>query len=124
MFRDLVDREPSNPSYVGTLLESLLSTRRYAEVVSAAEAFERRAPPDSYVAEMSAWAREAAGRDPEVLRRFLDTWLDRLDPDYALLIEQWYLRDSRRTKDLSSLLVAARGKYINQASGPSPLAAC
>ena len=116
VFRDLVDREPSNPSYVGTLLESLLSTRRYAEVVSAAEAFERRAPPDSYVAEMSAWAREAAGRDPEVLRRFLDTWGDRLDPDYALLIEQWYLRDSRRTKDLSSLLVAARGKYINQAS--------
>jgi TolB-like protein len=116
VFRGLVDGEPTNPSYVGTLLESLSLTSRYAEVVSAAEAFERRAPPDSYIAEQSAWAREAAGRDPEVLRRFLDTWGDRLDPDYALMIEQWYLRDSGRTKDLASLLVAARGKYINQGS--------
>jgi len=116
VFRGLVDREPTNPSYVGTLVESLLMARRYAEVVSAAEAFERRAPPDSYVAEMSAWARETMERDPEVLRRFLDTWGDRLDPDYALIIEQWYLRDSGRTEDVSSLLVAARGKYISQGS--------
>jgi tetratricopeptide (TPR) repeat protein len=116
VFRELVEREPSNPTYVGTLVESLYSTHRYAEAVSAAEAFERRAPPDSYVAELSAWVRAAMARDPEVLRRFLDTWGDRLDPDYALIIEQWYLRDSGRTKDLSSLLVAARGKYINQSS--------
>jgi tetratricopeptide (TPR) repeat protein len=116
VFRELVEREPSNPTYVGTLVESLYSTHRYAEAVSAAEAFERRAPPDSYVAELSAWVRAAMARDPEVLRRFLDTWGDRLDPGYALIIEQWYLRDSGRTKDLSSLLVAARGKYINQSS--------
>ncbi len=116
VFRELVEREPSNPTYVGTLVEALYSTHRYAEAVSAAEAFERRAPPDSYVAEWSAWARAAMERDPEVLRRFLDTWGDRLDPDYALIMEQWYLRDSGRTKDLSSLLVAARGKYINQGS--------
>ena len=116
VFRELVEREPSNPTYVGTLVEALYSTHRYAEAVSAAEAFERRAPPDSYVAELSAWARAAMERDPEVLRRFLDTWGDRLDPDYALIIEQWYLRDSGRTKDLSSLLVGARGKYINQSS--------
>ena len=47
VFRELVDREPSNPSYVGTLVESLHAMRRYAEVISAVEAFERRAPPDS-----------------------------------------------------------------------------
>ena len=105
-------REPSNPNYVGTLVESLYSMRRYAEVISTVEAFERRAPPDSYVAEMGAWAREAMGRDPEALRRFLDTWRDRLDPDYSLIIELDYLRDSGRTEDLSSKLVAARGKDI------------
>jgi TolB-like protein len=116
-FRQLADREPSHPTYAGNLLESLLTMRRYAEVVSAAEAFERQAAPDSYVAEQSAWSREAMERDPEVLRRFLDTWGDRLDPDYSLVIEQWYLRDSGRTEDLSSLLVTARGKYnINQGS--------
>ena len=112
VFQELVDREPSNPSYVGTLVELLHSMRRYAEVISTVEAFERRAPPDSYVAEVGAWAREAMGRDPEALRRFLDTWRDRLDPDYSLIIELNYLRDSGRTEDLSSKLVAARGKYI------------
>jgi len=110
--QELVDREPSNPSYVGTLLESLLSTRRYAEVVRAAEAFERRAPPDSYVAELSAGSREAVGRDPEELRRVLDTWRDRLDPNYSLIVEQTYLRDSGRTEDLASLLITAKGEYI------------
>ena len=119
MFRELVDREPSNPSYVGTLVELLHSMRRYAEVISAVEAFERRAPPDSYVAEVGAWAREAMGRDPEALRRFLDTWRDRLDPDYSLIIELNYLRDSGRTEDLSSMLVAARGKYITNPSRTS-----
>ena len=117
VFQELVDREPSNPNYVYTLVESLHAMRRYAEVISTVEAFERRAPPDSYVAEVGAWAREAMGRDPEALRRFLDTWRDRLDPDYSLIIELYYLRDSGRTEDLSSKLVAARGKYI--ITGPS-----
>ena len=112
VFQELVDREPSNPSYVYTLVESLHAMRRYAEVISTVEAFERRAPPDSNVAEMGAWAREAMGRDPEALSRFLDTWRDRLDPDYSVIIELYYLRDSGRTEDLSSKLVAARGKYI------------
>ena len=119
MFRELVDREPSNPSYVGTLVELLHSMRRYAEVISTVEAFERRAPPDSYVAEVGAWAREAMGHDPEALRRFLDTWRDRLDPDYSLIIELNYLRDSGRTQDLSSKLVAARGEHITHPSRTS-----
>jgi TolB-like protein len=119
VFQELVDREPSNPSYVGTLVELLHSMRRYAEVISAVEAFERRAPPDSYVAEVGAWAREAMGRDPEALRRYLDTWRDRLDPDYSSIIELNYLRDSGRTEDLSSMLVAARGKYITHPSRTS-----
>ena len=114
VFRGLVDREPSNPNYVGTLVESLYLMRRYAEVISAVEVFERRAPPDSYVAEMGAWSREATGRDPEELRRFLDTWRDRLDPDYSLIIEQTYLRDSGRTEELSSLLIGAKGEDIAQ----------
>jgi tetratricopeptide (TPR) repeat protein len=102
-FRQLAEREPSHPTYAGHLAESLMAMRRYADVVRLAEAFERQAPANSYIAEQSAWARAAAERDPEVLRRFLDTWGDRLDADYSLIIEQWYLRDSGRTKDLSPL---------------------
>jgi tetratricopeptide (TPR) repeat protein len=121
VFRELVDREPSNTDFVGTLLEALLATRRYAEVVRVAEAFERREPPDRYVAEQSAWAREAAGRDPEVIRRFLDTWGDRIDPNYSLIVEQAYLRDSGRAEDLASLLIAAKGDHISYARSAGSL---
>ena len=116
VFQELVDREPSNPNYVYTLVESLHAMRRYAEVISTVEAFERRAPPDGFVAEVGAWAREAMGRDPEELRRFLDTWRDRLDPNYSLIVEQWHLRDSGRTEDLASLLIAAKMEDITNHS--------
>ena len=52
---------------------------------------------------------------PEALRRYLDTWRDRLDPDYSWIVEQDYLRDSGQTEGLASQLVAARGKFITDA---------
>ena len=85
-FRALVDREPSNPNYVVSLLELLESTRRYAEVQSMIHTFERRAPPDYVVAFHRAFVGEATARDPEVLRRYLDTWRDRLDPRHLLVL--------------------------------------
>ena len=117
VFRELVEREPSNPTYVGTLVEALYSTHRYAEAVSAAEAFERRAHLPTAMLQSGVPGRaQRWSVIPRCFVVFLDTWGDRLDPDYALIMEQWYLRIAGRTKDLSSLLVAARGKYINQGS--------
>jgi hypothetical protein len=62
-------------------------------------------------------AREAMTRDPEVLRHYLDTWRDRLDPDISWSLEQAYLRHSGRTDELASHLVAARGEFNNGGSG-------
>ena len=116
-FRALVDREPSNPNYVVSLLELLEWTRRYAEVQSMIHTFERRAPPDYVVAFHRAFVGEATARDPEVLRRYLDTWRDRLDPDTSWFLEQAYLRHSGRTEELASHLVAAREDFNTGNSG-------
>ena len=116
-FRALVDREPSNPNFVVSLLELLESTSRYAEVQSVVHTFERRAPPDYVVALHGALAREAMARDPEVLRHYLDTWRDRLDPDTSWFLEQAYLRHSGRTEELASHLVAAREDFNTGNSG-------
>ena len=111
-FRALVSREPSNATYVVSLAESLHITRQDAAVLDAVEAFERRTAPDGFVAAMGAYAIEAIRRDPNALRRYLDTWQDRLDPSQSWTIEQDYLRDAGQTEQLASHLVAAKTEFL------------
>jgi hypothetical protein len=113
VFRQLVDREPSNSLYVIHLVESLRTTRRFPEVLDAVHASERDGSPDSYIAWIAANAEEAIGRDPEALRRYLDGWSDRLDPGVSWTIEQIYLTDSGQTKKLASHLVSTRDDQFN-----------
>ena len=108
VFRELVNREGANPAYVETLGESLLNTRQYREVVSTVHAFERRAAPDFQVAALGALASEAIEHDPELIRHFIDTWRDRLDPGVLWSFEQGYLRDAGRTEELASHLIATK----------------
>jgi tetratricopeptide (TPR) repeat protein len=111
-FRALVSREPSNVTYVISLAESLHLTRQDAAVHDAVEAFERRTAPDAFVAQLGAYAMEAIRRDPNALRRYLDTWQDRLDPSQFWTFEQDYLRDAGKTEQLASHLIAAKTEFL------------
>ena len=108
VFRELVNREGANPNYVVTLGESLLNTRQYREVVSTVHAFARRAAPDNEVAALGALASEAIERDPELIRLYVDTWRDRLDPGLSWGYEESYLRDAGRTEAVASHLIATK----------------
>ena len=111
-FRALVSREPSNVTYVISLAESLHLTRQDAAVHDAVEAFERRTAPDAFVAQLGAYAMEAIRRDPNTLRRYLDTWQDRLDPSQFWTFEQDYLRDAGKAEQLASHLIAAKTEFL------------
>jgi hypothetical protein len=111
VFQELVDREPSNPSYVYTLVESLHSMRRYAEVISAVEAFERRAPAGQLCRGVGAGARGDGARSGGA-SSFLDTWRDRLDPqttcNHRAVLPARFWTDRGPVLDAGS----QRGKYI------------
>ena len=68
--------------------------RQYGQVLSAIKEYERHGASDSFVASFGAYANEAIGRDPDAQRRYLDTWRDRVDPSYAWIVEQDYLRNA------------------------------
>ena len=112
VFRSLVDREPANANYVGGLAESLVFMRQYGQVLSAIKNYERHGASDSFVASFGANANEAIARDPDAQRRYLDTWRDRVDPSFAWIVEQDYLRNAGHADALASHLVAARADFI------------
>ena len=115
-FRALVSREPSNSTHVGNLAESLNFVRQHAAALDAVEAFERHTTPDGFVAAMAAYAIEAIRRDPNALRRYLDTWQDRLDPSQSWTMEQDYLRDAGEAEQVASHLVAAKTEFLVDSS--------
>jgi TolB-like protein len=112
VFRSLVDREPTNATYVGGLAETLVFIRQYPQVFTALEEFERRGASDSFVASFEAYAKEAIAQDPDAQRRYLDTWRDRVDPSFAWTVEQDYLRNAGQSEALASHLVAAKADFI------------
>ena len=120
VFRELVNREGANSTYVYDLAESLFSLRRYREVLSVVHAFELRAPPDSDIAAYRALATEAIERDPEQLVRYIDTWRDHLDPGVSWEYRQIYLRDAGRTEEVAAHLLASKlagtGAGVSRAS--------
>ncbi len=108
VFRELVNREGANANYVSTLMELLFNTRRFREVLSVANAFELRAPPDNDIAAYRAFATEAIERNPELIARYIDTWRDRLDPAVSWAHHETYLRDAGRTEEVAAHLVATK----------------
>jgi len=112
VFRALVDREPANTAYVVPLAENLVTLHQYEQALSTIKEYERHGPPDSAVAAFGAFANEAIARDPEVQRRYLDTWRDRIDPISVWIIEQDYLRNSGHAEALASHLIAAKTDFV------------
>jgi len=112
LFRSLVDREPANASYVATLTESLIFKRQYIQALSVVKEYELHGASDSFVASLEAGAHEAIGRDPEALRRYLDTWRDRIDPGLVWVMEQDYLRNAGHAEALIEHLAAARADFV------------
>ena len=112
VFQALVGREPTNATYVVNLAETLIWKRQYRQALSVLKEYELHGAPDWGVASMEAGAHEAIARDPEALRRYLDSWRDRIDPSFAWIVEQDYLRNAGHAEALVEHLAAARVNFV------------
>ena len=118
IMQSLVEREPSNPSVVVNLTETLQLAERFKESVMVADAFARRTVvPDLDIAWIGATSKALGSGDFSALRAVVDAARQADDTEVMYTVETEYLRFTGRKQELATLLAGTHANYESASGG-------
>jgi len=119
IMQSLVEREPSNPSVVVNLAETLQIAERFKESVMVADAFARRTVLDLDIAWVGATSLALGSGDVSALRAVIDAARQADDTELMYTVETEYLRFTGRKQELATQLAGARQLRVRNRRPPA-----